>query len=494
MFPTLLLLCPPSCGPFSFLLRDHRSHRSLLHLCIICLLCAYCLLDAVRAYANSPCKDILPSDSLGKELHPFSSHGRNFPDLDGGHSLRYDFVGRGVLSMYKSTHKSPRDGTRDLESYLGLLLERQIIEESKLVRFKEGLEEGRLVNPISAEEAWLGVAFRIHHDKIQRYLDETLLDKKELLDWSNAFLEERARVRVKREEAREETLEIDQKLEFHPVRPGRFEMGEGDHKTPVTLTYPMEVQSTPVTQKHWVDVMGENPSSFARGEDSITINLDGKQVTLQPDHPVEDVTWWSVLEFANRLSKEHGFEPTYDLSGIDWKSGTRAEDGTLDAKNGEVRIYVQGKSYNPYEGDIYYQTEGYRLPTEAEQEYMLRAAGQSKDLYSFGDNEADLEAHAWFFDNSDGHTHPVGLLTALVIDGWKFYDLHGNVQEWGWDWHGEELIGGKNPVGPEAGSSRVWRGGSWNSSAALVQSADVGNGGPGFHYNIVGFRLVRTAR
>ena len=458
-----------------------------------------CVLSfSISASANR-CKD-LPIEF--REASENGSPGKKNPPVqalhseDGfrPHSLQYDFVGRGVPSIHKSTHPSPLDGTRDLESYLGLLLERQIIEESKLVRFKEGLEEGKLVNPISAEEAWLSVAFRIHHDKIQRYLDETSLDKKELLDWSNAFLEEWARVRVRREETREETQSLDQKLKFHPVRPGRFEMGEGDHKTPVILTYPMEVQSTPVTQKHWVEIMGKNPSHFAKGEDSVVINIDGKRVILQPDHPVENVTWWSVLEFANRLSKEHGFEPAYDLSGIDWKPGTRAEDGTLDAKSGEVRIYVQGRSYNPYEGDIYYRVEGYRLLTEAEQEYMLRAAGQSRGLYSFGDNEADLKDHAWFADNSDGHTHPVGLLTALVIDSREFYDLHGNVREWGWSWRGEGLIGGKNPVGLERGSSRVIRGGSWYNGAEFVRSALRGNGVPGNRSSYVGFRLVRTAR
>ena len=116
-------------------------------------------------------------------------------------------------------------------------------------------------------------------------------------------------------------------------RPVRFEIrennnvpmtyGNGNRTFPVILTHPIEVQSTPVTQNQWVAIMGENPSHFSKGEDSVVLNLNGKPIELQPDHPVESVTWWSVLEFANRLSERHGLQPSYDLSGINWVPGTR---------------------------------------------------------------------------------------------------------------------------------------------------------------------------
>ena len=65
-------------------------------------------------------------------------------------------------------------------------------------------------------------------------------------------------------------------------RPVRFEMRYADDKKLVTLTYPTEVQSTPVTQKQWVEVMGENPSHFTGGEDSIVLNFHGKPIRVQP--------------------------------------------------------------------------------------------------------------------------------------------------------------------------------------------------------------------
>ena len=118
------------------------------------------------------------------------------------------------------------------------------------------------------------------------------------------------------------------------------------------------------------------------------------------------------------------------MSGIEWEPGTRAKNGTLVPKNEkETRINILPREF--------YEAEGYRLPAEAEQEYMLRAAGTSKGKYHFGDNEADLEKYAWYGENSGGQTHPVGELLPMIIDGKAFYDLHGNVWEWGQDEYGK---------------------------------------------------------
>ena len=84
--------------------------------------------------------------------------------------------------------------------------------------------------------------------------------------------------------------------------------------------------------------MGENPSFFSKGADSIIISGEGKSIRMNPDHPVENITWWSALEFANRLSEKHGLKPAYDLKGVTWQKGTRAENGTLQIIKGEAEI------------------------------------------------------------------------------------------------------------------------------------------------------------
>ena len=198
--------------------------------------------------------------------------------------------------------------TEGLKAYLGTLIEHQIIGNIELLRFIEGLEKGEWINPISEQKAMESLAGTIQREGIEDFLDLGHLNQKELLRWSKESLKEKKRVRVQREETRRETQDLYQKIEFLPVSPGRFLMGEGKEQVEVTLTHPIEVMSTQVTQKQWVEIMGENPSFFSKGADSIVVHGEGKSIRMNPDHPVENITWWSALEFANRLSEKTWIE------------------------------------------------------------------------------------------------------------------------------------------------------------------------------------------
>ena len=128
----------------------------------------------------------------------------------------------------------------------------------------------------------------------------------------------------------------------------------------------------------------------------------------------------------------------------------------------------------------------YRLPTEAEWEYAALAG-------TTGARHGELDEVAWYWENSGWTTHPVGQKGA---NAWGLHDMPGNVWEWTADWYGEYPSGAvTDPQGPDTGSFRVFRSGSWAAGARVVRSAYRGRGSPGSRRDTtggVGFRLVRT--
>jgi len=127
--------------------------------------------------------------------------------------------------------------------------------------------------------------------------------------------------------------------------------------------------------------------------------------------------------------------------------------------------------------------EAFRLPTEAEWEYACRAG-------TTGEYAGDLDAMAWYDSNSGGKTHPVG---GKKPNAWGLYDMHGNVWEWCADGYGDYPNGAAtDPNGPNTGSIRVLRGGSWFHVGALCRSALRRWFTPVIRFDRVGFRFDRV--
>jgi formylglycine-generating enzyme required for sulfatase activity len=131
-------------------------------------------------------------------------------------------------------------------------------------------------------------------------------------------------------------------------------------------------------------------------------------------------------------------------------------------------------------------TNKYRLPTEAEWEYTCRAGTET--AYSF-DEVDKLGEYAWYEDNSEYQTHPVG---EKKPNAWGLYDMHGNVLEWVQDWYGGYPTGPiPDPKGPDKGERRVLRGDSCSSVARGLRSANRYRYNPDSHYLLSGFRVAR---
>lgn len=114
----------------------------------------------------------------------------------------------------------------------------------------------------------------------------------------------------------------------------------------------------------------------------------------------------------------------------------------------------------------------YRLPTEAEWEYAARAG--TSTAWFWGDDESKLGDYAWFFDNSDGKSQPIG---KKKPSPWGLYDIYGNVAEWTLDqysdnWYAGLAAGAVSPFNqPTLQYPRVVRGGSWDDDPRQLRSA-----------------------
>ncbi|MCI5210012.1 MAG: formylglycine-generating enzyme family protein [Candidatus Electrothrix sp. ATG2] len=129
--------------------------------------------------------------------------------------------------------------------------------------------------------------------------------------------------------------------------------------------------------------------------------------------------------------------------------------------------------------------KNYRLPTEAEWEY----AGRAKSSYKYSGGN-DVDAVAWYDDNSGDATHPVGQKKA---NAFGLYDMSGNVCEWCSDWFDKKYYASSpknNPTGPASGTYRVFRGGSYCDGSLNCRSVYRYRYHPETVLDLIGLRLV----
>jgi len=254
---------------------------------------------------------------------------------------------------------------------------------------------------------------------------------------------------------------VDQeRIELVQIEAGSFIRGEDGSSPPqqIELTRPLLVHRTAVSQGLWEAVMG---------------TLPGQEMSRM--HPVTEVSWFDCVRFCNALSERAGLPPAYAIG------------------EGRTPVVRWGRS-----------STGFRLLTEAEWEYVARSGQQTR--YAGNDDFTEV---GWFAENTvrpampsvggtrrrssaSRNTSNLQPMSRRAANGWGLYDLSGNAWEWVWD-HGAPFPAGDliDPTGPDRGTTRVSRGGSFRSKAADATLSARRGAHPSDAADDRGLRIVR---
>lgn len=326
------------------------------------------------------------------------------------------------------------------------------------------------------------------HPLLARVLSELVgqvSDREVVISW----LQEKVSVQRESKEIRRESIAQTTAshvvTRFVEIKGGHFEIPEDllRSKSAVLnqhLPYDFEVMDVPVTHMMWTSLMGGPPWTKNRHVDEsefLEVAINGRHHSIAPNHPVIGVSVHSMMEFANRLSIQNGYQPAYFVRPA---SGS-AENGDISAKAVDFGFTENSLAL----------MEGYRLPTEFEWAIMVLKTYERLNQLSLPERSAQLREWGWFKENSSALLREVGLKEPTMISGKKVFDLFGLVCEVTHDFP-SHLVSQEMPF-MQLRSMSVLQ----TSSLPNFQRADTVGETVQFYDTskaAVGLRLVRTVR
>ena len=253
----------------------------------------------------------------------------------------------------------------------------------------------------------------------------------------------------------------------------------------VTISNDLMVSDHEVTHDEWKKIAkAPDPSWFSK--------VAPENGCLLTTCPVERVNWYEALHYCNILSLLEGLKPCYTLSGCEGTPGMGCEEaGACDAGYSCEEVGFEGVD-----------CAGYRLPTEAEWEFLARAETTTAFPFPPPDGSAMgancscesvdfLVASAWYCQNSGSKPHGVKLKNP---NAWGLHDMAGNVGEWCFDEYDINYYTDEPKIDPlgGTGNNRSVRGGNWHAPPSVCRSAQRASIAPEYRSWDTGFRVVRS--